>query len=213
VKKLILLAALALGLLVPSLALAQCPGINCTVPQSGLAFIARNRTYTASSVALVPAASATDFWCINGSTTKTVSIRQIVIAGTAGTAITTPVLVNLNHSLDTAGTPATGLALPVPVPVNSADSAATATTTAWTANGTVNDTTPSLVAVLTPTFQVTTSANQESQLLFGTSVDNFNKGIDIPPAATVVQQVCLNMNGKSVSSGLLNITVQWTESP
>ena len=212
-KKLILLAALILGLLAPELAHAQCPGINCTVPQSGLAFIARARTYTASSVALVPAASATDFWCINGSTTKTVSIRQIVIAGSATTAITTPVLVNLNHSLDTAGTPATGLALPVAVPLNFSDSAATATVTAWTANGTVNDTTPNLMAVLTPTFQVTTTANQQTQLLFGTSVDNFNKGIDIPPAGTVVQQVCLNMNGKSVSAGVINITVQWTESP
>ena len=87
--------------------------------------------------------------------------------------------------------------------------AATATTTAWTTNGTVNDSTPNLVAVLTPTFQVTTTPNVQTQLLFGTSVDNFSKGIEIPQAGTVVQQVCLNMNGKSV----LNITVQWQESP
>lgn len=210
--KKLLLGALA-GLLFATSVSAQCPGINCTVPQFGLGFIARNRTYTASSIALVPAATATDFWCLNGSTTKTVSIRQIVISGTAGTAITTPVLVNLNHSLDTIGTPATGLALPVAAPLNSSDSAATAAPTAWTANGTVNDSTPNLVGVLTPTFQVTTTANQESQLLFGTSIDNFSKGIDIPPAGTVVQQVCLNMNGKTVATGVLNITVQWTESP
>ena len=212
-KKLVLLAALILGLFAPELAHAQCPGINCTLPQTGLAFIARARTYTASSVALVPVASATDFWCINGSTTKTVSIRQIIVAGTAGTAITTPVLVNLNHSLDTAGTPATGLALPVAVPLNFSDSAATATVTAWTANGTVNDTTPNLLGVLTPSFGVTTTVNSQYALLFGTSVDNFSKGIDIPPAGTVVQQVCLNMNGKTVATGVLNITVQWTETP
>lgn len=205
-KKLILLAALVLGLITPALAQVN------TVPQVGLVTgFLRNPTYTASSVALVPAASATDFWCISGSTSKTISIREIIVAGTAGTAITTPILVNLNHSLDTAGTPATGLALPVPAPLNPTDSAATATTTAWTANGTVNDATPNLLAVLTPTFQVTTTANTESQLLFGTSVDDFSKGIDIPKAGTVVQQVCLNLNGKSVSSGLLNITVQWTE--
>lgn len=209
-KKLISLsAALMLGLI----ALAFAQPVNF-VPQVGVVYAYfRNPTYTASSVALVPAASATDFWCLNGSTTRTVSIREITISGTAGTAITTPVLVNLNHSLDTIGTPATGLALPVAVPLNSSNAAATATPTAWTANGTVNDAAPNLLSVLTPTFQVTTTANIQTTMYFGTSVENFNQGIDIPKAATVVQQVCLNMNGKTVSTGLLNITVTWTETP
>ena len=206
-KKLILLsAALVLGLI--ALAFAQ---VN-SVPQVGvISGINRTQTYTASSVALVPAASATDFWCLNGSTSKNVSIRQITIAGTAGTAITTPVLVNLNHSLDTIGTPATGLALPVAVPLNTTNAAATATPTAWTANGTVNDATPNLLSVLVPTFQVTTTANLQTIQYFGTSVDELNQGLDIVKAATVVQQICLNMNGKTVSTGLLNITVVWTE--
>lgn len=206
-KKLILLsAALVLGLI--ALAFAQ---VN-SVPQVGvISGINRTQTYTASSVALVPAASATDFWCLNGSTSKNVSIRQITIAGTAGTAITTPVLVNLNHSLDTIGTPATGLALPVAVPLNTTNAAATATPTAWTANGTVNDATPNLLSVLVPTFQVTTTANLQTVQYFGTSVDELNQGLDIVKAATVVQQICLNMNGKTVSTGLLNITVVWTE--
>lgn len=206
-KKLILLsAALVLGLI--ALAFAQ---VN-SVPQVGvISGINRAQTYTASSVALVPAASATDFWCLNGSTSKNVSIRQITIAGTAGTAITTPVLVNLNHSLDTIGTPATGLALPVAVPLNTTNAAATATPTAWTANGTVNDATPNLLSVLVPTFQVTTTANLQTIQYFGTSVDELNQGLDIVKAATVVQQICLNMNGKTVSTGLLNITVVWTE--
>lgn len=195
------------------IALAFAQPVNF-VPQVGVVYAYfRNPTYTASSVALVPAASATDFWCLNGSTTRTVSIREITISGTAGTAITTPVLVNLNHSLDTIGTPATGLALPVAVPLNSSNAAATATPTAWTANGTVNDAAPNLLSVLTPTFQVTTTANIQTTMYFGTSVENFNQGIDIPKAATVVQQVCLNMNGKTVSTGLLNITVTWTETP
>jgi hypothetical protein len=210
VKKLLsILTAMALGLYALTFAIAQ---VN-VVPSPGLitAYL-RAPTYSASSVALVPAASATDFWCLNGSTSKTISIREIIISGTAGTAITTPILVNLNHSLDTIGTPATGLALPVAAMYNTSNAAATATPTAWTANGTVNDATPNLLTVLTPTFQATTTANIQTIEYFGTSVDNFNQGLDILKAATVVQQICLNLNGKSVSSGVLNITVVWTES-
>lgn len=211
-KRLLLLLALGLGLLAPNLAQAQCPGINCTVPQSGLAFIARNKSYIATSVGLVPAASATDIFCISGSTSKTISIRKIKIAGTAGTAITTPFLVYQRSALGTAGTAATGLALPVAVPLSPTDPAATAVVTAYTANPTVAAT-PLLEDAALVDLPVTTAAGGavEADLIYGTTVDNFSKGLDIPPSTTL--QDCINLNGVSVSSGVLTIGIQWTESP
>lgn len=206
-KSLLLASAAALY---ASAALAQ--NVN-QVPQVGsISTIYRLPTYTASSAQLVPAASATDIFCVNGSTTKNISVREFIISGTAGTAITTPVLVNYNHSLDTGGTAATGLALPVAVPTNPSDPASgSAAQTAYTANPTVNDSSPNLLAVVSPTFAVTTTANQPTIIITGTSVDMFNKGWDIPKASTVVAQICLNLDGKSISSGVLNVTAVWTE--
>jgi hypothetical protein len=183
-----------------------------TVPQVGLITgILRYKTYTASGVLMVPASAGTDLICLNGSTSKTVSLRRILVSGSAGTAITTPILVNLNHSLDTGGTANTGLALPVAAPLNTSNPTATATLTSYSANPTVNDSTPNLLAVFSPTFAVTTTANQPTTILAGTSIDNFDQGFDIVPAATVVQQICLNLDGKTISSGLVNVTMEWSE--
>src|SRR5580692_2774948 len=145
--KKLLLSSIA-GLLFATSALAQCPGINCTVPQSGVAFIAKNKTYHAISVGLVPASAATDIFCINQSATKAVHVDSVTVTGTAGTAITTPIVLKLNHSQDTGGTAATGLALPVAAPGSSSDPAATATLTAYTANPTIPDSTPNYIGAM-----------------------------------------------------------------
>lgn len=213
-KLLLLLALVAASFIGGNAAQAQCPGVNCTQPVYGLGFIAKNRTYGAISVGLVPASSATDIWCLNQSTTKAIHIDQISVTGTAGTAITTPFVVKLNHSQDTGGTPATGLALPVAAPFSSSDIAATATLTAYTANPTIPDSTPSYLAAEDVSLGVTTTVNQAAtRFLSSTSVDEFNKGFDMPAAATSVQQVCVNLNGVSVASGVLTISAIWQETP
>jgi hypothetical protein len=214
-KRFFLLVALALGLAAPATtpAHAQVCGVN-TVPQIGvICAVVGQPTYTATAVLLAPASSATDIMCLNGSTTKTVSLRRVLISGTAATAITTPVLLNLNHSLDTAGTPATGLALPVAAPLNPSNAAATATVTAWTTNGTVNDTTPNLLWGQAVPFPVTTTAtNPITQIEAGPgAVTLFSQSWDIPKAGTVVQQICINLDGKTIATGLLNITFEWAE--
>ena len=206
-KKLLLSAAALLGLL----AGAADAQVN-VVPQVGqINSIIRNPTYTASAVALVPAASATDIFCISPGTSKNISIRRIVIGGTAGTAVTTPFLLYRRVSLDTGGTAATGLALPVGVPNNSSDGATTATLTAYTANPTVVDSSPSLMGALTVDLPVTTAAGGGTEVSrdFGTNVDMFNKGLDLLKNTT--QQLCINLNGVSVSSGVLNISMTWQE--
>lgn len=203
-RKFLLASILAL---VASAALAQ---VN-TVPQIGLLTnILRVPSYSASSVGLVPASSATDIFCISAGTSKNVSIRKIRIAGTAGTAIDTPFLIYRRSALGTSGTAATGLALPVAVPTNSNDVASTATLTAYTANPTVASS-PILEDAINVDLPVTTAAggNAESDLVYGTPIDFFQKGLDIPKNTT--QQICINLNGVSVSSGVLTINMLWQE--
>ncbi len=207
-KKLFLLAALLLGPIAP--AHAACT-VN-SVPQVGvICDIARNPSYTASSVALVPAASATDIFCISPGTSKDITVRRITIGGTAGTAITTPMLVYRRVSLDTGGTAATGLALPVGVPNSPTDPASTATLTAYTANPTVVDSSPSLMDDILVDLPVTTAAggNVVATRSYGTPVDFFQKGLTL--AKNTTQQLCINPNGVSISSGVLQITMEWQE--
>jgi len=207
-KKTLLLSAVA-GLAFIGAALAQ--SVN-TVPQVGMiSSILRNPTYTATAVALVPAASATDIFCISPGTTKNISIRRITIGGTAGTAITTPFLLYRRTSLDTGGTAATSLALPVAVPTFAGDSASTATLTSYTANPTIVDSSPSLMGAMIVDLPVTTAAGGAIHVErhWGTSVDMFSRGLDLQKNTT--QQLCINLNGVTVSSGLLNINIEWTE--
>ena len=212
-KKLLLFVALGLGLcapLLPAHAQNSPCGINGTNPPGTICALGRNPSYSATSVGLVPAASATDIFCISGSTTKNISIRKISIGGTAGTAITTPFLIYQRSALDTGGTAATSLALPVAVPTNPTDPAATAVLTAYTANPTVAAS-PLLMDALTVDLPVTTAAGGrvEESHFWGTGIDLFQKGLDIPKNTTL--QYCVNLNGVSVSSGVLTINVLWQE--
>ena len=204
-KKLSYFVALSLGLVAPAFAQVN------VVPQVGMiSSILKNPSYSATSVALVPAAAATDIFCLNGSATKFVAIRWIIIGGTAGTAITTPFLIHRRTILDTGGTAATSLAAPVPVPLYSGDSAATATAVAYTANPTINDSSPSLMNALTLSLALTTTAAPAEVVReYGTSIDMFHKGLDMQKNAA--QQICINLNGATVASGLLNINVGWQE--
>lgn len=203
----ILLGAVALAA-TGSLAVAQ---VN-TVPQVGLiTSILKQSTYSATSVGLVPAASATDIFCISAGTSKSVSIKKISIGGTAGTAITTPFLIYQRSALGTSGTAATGLALPVATPLSIGDVASTATLTAYTANPTVAAS-PILMDAATVDLPVTTAAggNITQTLVYGESVGMFAHALVIPKNTT--KQICVNLNGVSVSSGVLNINMVWTES-
>jgi len=201
----------AIAALLATSALAQ--GVN-TVPQVGMiSSILKVPTYTATSVALVPAASATDIFCISPGTSKNIAVRRVAIGGTAGTAITTRFLLYRRVSLDTGGTAATSLALPVAVPLYPSDPASTATLTAYTANPTVVDSSPSLMGAMTVDLPLTSAAGGAIHVErhWGSSVDMFNHGLIL--AKNTTQQLCINLNGVSVSSGVLSINMEWTESP
>ena len=207
-KRILLLGAAALAL-ATSVALAQ--GVN-QVPQVGtISNIIRNPTYSASSIGLVPAASATDIFCLAPSTTRNMSIRKITIGGTAGTAIDTPFILYKRATVDTGGTAATGLAAPVAAGLGTTDPASTATLIAYTANPTITDSSPIVMDIATVPIDVTTTANGQTTLTYGTSQDLFSKGLDLPKNST--KQLCVNLNGVSISSGVLDINAQWQESP
>lgn len=203
-KRFLLSALLGLGLIAPAFAQVN------TVPQTGLTLgTLRVPTYAAYSVGLVPAASATDIFCISPSTSKNISIKKITVSGTAGTAITTPVLIYRRASLDSGGTAATGLALPVGVPLNTTDPATGATLTAYTANPTVNDSNPVLLGAVSVSFAVTTTANAPNTMYYGEAYDQFSRGLDLQKNTT--QQICLNLNGVSISSGVLAVGIEYHE--
>lgn len=183
------------------------------VPQIGVeTAILKQKTYSAASVALVPAASATDIFCISGSSTLAVSIKRLSISGTAGTLVSAPFTLLRRASLDTGGTAATGAALPVATPHMSTDSAATATLTAYTANPTIVDASPLYLRSSYLTVPVTTAGTSIAPILWqaGEMVGEFTKAFDIPKGTTT-QQYCVNLNGVSISSGLLHIDITWLE--
>lgn len=205
-KRLALFTLLLLGLVTPALAQVN------TVPQVGqVSSIVKAVTYSATSIGLVPAASATDVFCISAGASKTVSIKRITVSGTAGTLVTVPISIVRRASLNTGGTPATSTALPVAAANFSTDPASTATLTAWTANPTLVDSSPGIFRTAVTSFN-TTSALVASPVLsfdFGENVSWFSHALNILKGST--QQVCVNFNGVSVSSGLINISITWTE--
>lgn len=204
---------LALGLLLGSAlgANAQCIGVGGinSVPQIGVTCSSESTvdTYSATSIGLVPAASATDIACITGSATRIVRIMSIRVGGSAGTLVSLPVVITKHASANTGGTAALTTALPVPYRIDSTDAAPTATTTAYTANPTIADAAPGLIDAAQTTLNVTTAAGGVPTL-FSWLTHIYNEA---PTLRGVAQQVCVNLNGVSVTSGVMHVTFLWTE--
>lgn len=197
-------------------AFAQCVGVGGvnSVPQVGIACQTDSivPTYTAVSIALTPGAAPTDIACLSGSATRTIRVKQIRVAGTAGTAININTYLIKHIVADSGGTPATGTALPAPYPLDSTFAAATATTQAWTANPTINDANPGEVSAQTIFLpQTTTAANGTTAIFYW---DDGGPSLSPPVLRGVAQQICVNLNAVTTpSSGLMTIAFMWTELP
>jgi hypothetical protein len=193
-----------LGLCAPAFAQVNA------VPQVGLttAYLPKN-TYSSSFFGLVPGASATDVVCIAASSTKTVRVQRITIGGT-GTAVSLPISVVRRASLDTGGTAATSTALPVAYALDSANAAASAIVTAYTANPTINDTAPGILDNGNLGLVATTvGAAVQPYVLWDYAERNFAQA---PLLRTAAQQFCVNLNVTSPTA-LVNVTFRWTEAP
>jgi hypothetical protein len=203
-----LLLGTVAGFALTSAALAQ---IN-SVPQVGvISGILKKSTYSAVALALPPAASATDIACIAGSSTKTVIVRRVTVTGTAGTLVTAPFTMVRRTSVDSGGTAATTTAnwANTISQRDSNDAAASATLISYSANPTINDTSPTYIASAHLTIPVTSAGTVTNPIVWEFDTPfSFVKGVVLRGAT---QQACINLNGVSVSSGLLHISIDWTE--
>lgn len=206
-KQTILSIALWLGL--TTLASAQCiavGGIN-SVPQTGVVCQSEPflNSYAATGIAIVPASAATDIACITGSASRVIRVQNIRVVGT-GTAITIPVVITKHASANSGGTATTGTAIPVPYVLDSTNAAASATTVAYTANPTINDTTPGYIDAQFLGLAATTTSTA-GNVSFAYDQRNF---IEAPTLRGVAQQICVNLNGTSPTASL-TVTFKWTE--
>ena len=211
-RRAFLIVGFLLGLSAPAWAQVPCVGVGGvnSVPQVGISCVQEPTvtTYAATSVGLIPAASATDIACISPKVAgKVLRIQSIRVSG-SGTAISVPVLIRKNVSLDTGGTPATTTALPVAYALDSSNAASQSVLIAYTANPTVNDTTPGLLDNANLGLVATTvGAAVQSSILFNYTDRNFNQA---PLMRKTTEQICVNLNGTSPTA-LLNISFNWTE--
>lgn len=203
---------LALGLLaLGTTAVAQ---VN-VVPAPGLITgTYRYQTYSAVAIGLATASSATDIFCISGSSTKNIRVTRIGISGVAGTLTSVPVTLLHRVSLDTGGTAATTTANPANTlgKNNSTNATATATLISYTANPTIVDTSPTYARTGYVNLGTVAAATSISYLnwVFGLQVDTNDQGAEIPSGKTA-EQWCLNQNASTISSGLLDIDIEWVE--
>lgn len=211
-KKLLLSTTFLVGLgCAPALAQVPCIGVGGvnSVPQVGISCLQEPTvtTYAATGVGIIPAAAATDIACIAGKTGIVIRIQAIRISG-SGTAISVPVLIRKNASLDTLGTPGTGVVLPVAYPLDSANAAAGATLISYTANPTVNDTTPGILDAGNLGLVATSvGAAVQPYLFFDYSERQTSQA---PLLRKATEQICVNLNG-TTPTALLNVEFRWTE--
>jgi hypothetical protein len=208
-------------LLLAGVAIAALCGVAASqvnfVPQPGITsgYLAKT-TYSSAFFGLVPPASATDEICIAGSASKVIRVGRIMISGTAGTLVTLPITVVRRAVADTGGTAATTTANPgVTTQIASRDtgqspnSGATATLISYTAVPTINDAAPVYVDSALLTLNLT-SASGGGITTFDWSRDVENN-IQIPTLRGVAQQLCVNFNAVSISTGSVTGSIVWSE--
>ena len=107
-KKLLLSLGLFVGLCAS--AQAQCVGVGGinTVPQTGIVCPLDGNlpTYFVQSIGIVPTTAPTDIFCLTGSATRTVRVKQVRVSGTAGTAINITTYLTKHTVANTSGTAA-----------------------------------------------------------------------------------------------------------
>lgn len=206
------LRSLALGLGMASAILAPALAQN-TVPQTGViqGFIAK-QTYSAAFIGLVPAASATDTICLAGSATKTVKLVQVRLSGSAGTLVSIPVTLVRRVSVATGGTAASTTANPANTisPRDTGNGTASAVPISYTAVPTITDSSPTYLDSAELTLPVTSAGVVSTPLVFDYGKDQINL-LQAPTIRGAAAQLCLNLNTVSVSSGVLNGSLTWTE--
>jgi len=158
-------------------------------------------TYSAMADEIAVAASATDFFEIAGSATKTVKILEIRVWGTRTTGALNELYLLLRSTANSSGTPTTLTA----IPQDSADDAATAVAKSYTAN----PTTGTLVGMIDDRLLEIRSPTA--------TVEPTRFEIDFTKAGKplilrgVNEVLVFNLNGVTVTGGAFTVYVKWTE--
>lgn len=157
-------------------------------------------TFSSASNSITLAATATDFWELIGSSTKTVRILKLTISGFATAGASPDILLILRSTANSGGTSSN----PTIVPNDSNNSAATASINLYSANPTLGSAVGTIRA---------RKLNLGAAGAAGTIEWKFS---DVNDQAIVLrgtsQVLCLNFNGQAVPSGAsLDIDCEFVE--
>lgn len=208
-SKRVIFGAMA-AMVIATVVMAQQLPINA-INQNGIQVgNVRYPTFAASAIGIVPASSATDIFCIAASASKNIYITNVSFSGTAGTAVTAHMAILRRASVDTGGTAGTGLAAPVAMGESALSGTATASLVSYTANPTINDSNPGYARAAVLGIPTSSAAlAQTISWAFGTSAGQFNTELVLVKGTT--QQVCLNLEGTTISSGYIDVWIEWQE--
>jgi hypothetical protein len=201
------LLAVLVGLL-PTFALAQ---VN-TVPQVGVItnINTQKATYASVALALPPAASATDIACIAGASGKLIQVSKIRVSGSAGTLVSAPFTLVRRTAVNTGGTAATTTANWANniSKLDTNSPTASATLISYSANPTITDAAPTYLRSQYTTLPVTSAGTSIAPIMWDFANNFLDQALTL---RTTAEQACINLNGVSVSSGLLHLAIEWTE--
>lgn len=160
------------------------------------------QSYVASIAGLVVPAAATDVFTIVGSATRLVKVTRICLAATIS-ALAAAEVQFIKRSTANSGGTATN---PVGVPYDSADPAATAVVSAYTANPASLGTALGKVLTRKLTFGAT------GDLVVSPQEFTFGVGGGKPiTLRSATEVLAVNLAGATLGSPLFDISVEWTE--
>lgn len=188
---------------------AQVPGVNSTLNSVfTLAYDNSTMKQTFSAVAVVsPAyAGAQEVCTITGSATKSVRIRRVIFSGYSSAVMVDPVAITKRSTAtaDASGGITTS-ALLTNVPYDSNNSAATAVTESWAANGSPG----TLVGVLSDIYYV--YGNATTGVGAGVQVFTFGQLGQPVVLRSAAEQLSLSLNGFVAFAGRVQCVFEWTE--
>jgi hypothetical protein len=202
-----LLLALAFVATLGSISLAQFggPGVNSTFPgvwnfvwEPGTG----KATYSATESAMVMATTQRQFLQINGSATKTIRIRRVLLEGTTAAGVIEPVFFN-KISTAQQGAAVVGTALTA-TPLDSSSAAATATVEVFNVSPATDPTVVGEIMAPQIPFQLSTAARGVREFFFG-------QGGSAIILRSASEGLSLNLAGGGLTASIVNVTVEWTE--
>lgn len=152
------------------------------------------------------AALTTDFWCIQGSGTKTVFVTSILVTGQrSGTGVSAQLNLVIRSTADTGGT-STNLTAG---PLDSNNAGATATVISYTANPTLGNLVGVIKSYVAVQQGTATSIIPGPQLGF---IEQWGtvRGVQPITLRGTAQEACLNLNGATTWTNAM-VTVEWYE--